>query len=219
MAALGRAMAAIPGARALLNAPCAALAKQRSQPKLAGVPTFMASFEGAYFLRRSLFLPSELPALIGEDMAREGLATLGGDPPGVTSPMARNAAAGVGVLESTLYLRNQLLRDSDWASMAHSLELRTPLVDAQLLATLGPYGAGFKGGMGKAMLAHAPEKPLLETVVNRRKTGFGVPIAKWLSETTEEHMWAGVPMLAAPQTPWAREWARIVIGEMTGSQH
>ena len=182
MAALGRAMAAIPGARALLDAPCAALAKHRSQPKLAGVPTFMDSLEGAYFLRRSLFLPAELPALIGEDMAREGLAALGGDPPGVTSAGARNAAAGVGMLESTLYLRNQLLRDSDWASMAHSLELRTPLVDAQLLATLGPYGAGFKGGMGKAMLAHAPERPLLEAVVNRPKTGFSVPMASWLSK-------------------------------------
>jgi asparagine synthase (glutamine-hydrolysing) len=30
----------------------------------------------------------------------------------------------VSTLETTLYLRNQLLRDADWASMAHSLELR-----------------------------------------------------------------------------------------------
>ena len=86
------------------------------------------------------------------------------------------------MLESTLYLRNQLLRDSDWASMAHSLELRTPLVDAQLLATLGSHGASFEDGMGKDMLAHAPERPLPEMVVNRRKTGFSVPMASWLSK-------------------------------------
>ena len=30
-------------------------------------------------------------------------------------------------------MRNQLLRDTDWASMAHSLEVRVPLVDAVLL--------------------------------------------------------------------------------------
>ena len=43
-AALGRAIAAIPGARALLGAPCAYLAKSRSQPKFAGVPAFMGSW-------------------------------------------------------------------------------------------------------------------------------------------------------------------------------
>ena len=31
------------------------------------------------------------------------------------------------------YMKNQLLRDSDWASMFHGIELRTPFVDAYLL--------------------------------------------------------------------------------------
>jgi asparagine synthase (glutamine-hydrolysing) len=115
------------------------------------------------------------------------------------------------MLESTLYLRNQLLRDSDWASMAHSLELRTPLVDAQLLATLGPYAASFKGGIGKAMLAHAPGKPLLEAVVNRPKTGFNVPMATWLSKSTDHRSWSDLALLAPAGTPWARRWGRIVV--------
>ena len=38
------------------------------------------------------------------------------------------------MLESSLYMRNQLLRDTDWASMAHSLEVRVPLVDSKLLS-------------------------------------------------------------------------------------
>ena len=45
-------------------------------------------------------------------------------------------------------MRNQLLRDADWASMAHSVEVRTPLVDASLLRQLAPllleYGAACK---------------------------------------------------------------------------
>lgn len=138
MTDLGRAIAAIPGARALLGAPYAYLAKSRSQPKLAGVPAFMSSLEGTYFLRRGLFLPTELSALLGADMAREGLARLDGFRPGMISVQVRDGAAAVGLLESTLYLRNQLLRDSDGASMGHSLELRTPLVDAALLETLEP---------------------------------------------------------------------------------
>ena len=76
----------------------------------------------------------------------------------MTNHRARDSAAAVGLLESTHYLRNQLLRDSDWASMGHSLELRTPLVDAQLLSTLGPYVGGFKRGAGKVMLAQRARK-------------------------------------------------------------
>jgi asparagine synthase (glutamine-hydrolysing) len=207
MAALGRTIAAIPGAHALLDAPCAALAKHRSQPKLAGLPAFMSSLEGAYFLRRGLFLPAELPALMGMEEARDGLARLGGAPPGMTSARARDGAAAVGLLESTLYLKNQLLRDSDWASMAYSLELRTPLVDAMLLETLGPYVSRFTGGAGKTMLACSPRKPLPAAVVNRQKTGFSVPMASWLSKATSRSSWSHLPLLAPAGTPWARRWA------------
>ena len=39
-------------------------------------------------------------------------------------------------LDSIFYMRNQLLRDSDWASMYHGVELRTPFVDSHLLKKL-----------------------------------------------------------------------------------
>ncbi|HEX4883875.1 MAG TPA: asparagine synthase (glutamine-hydrolyzing) [Casimicrobiaceae bacterium] len=182
LAAVGGALAAAcPGARPVLDALCGRLAPA-SRPKLAGLAGLMDSVEGAYFLRRALFLPSELPALMGADAAREGLARLGGTPPGVQPARARDPRASVGLLESTLYLRNQLLRDSDWASMGHSLELRTPLVDATLLEALAPCVAGFARGTGKALLAHAPLRPLPDIVLRRRKTGFNVPMAAWLAE-------------------------------------
>ena len=91
--------------------------------------------------------------------------------------------AAVGLLESTCYLRNQLLRDSDWASMDHSLELRTPLVDTQLLAELGPFVSGFRRGAGKALMSQSPRDPARRNI-NRPKTGFGVPMARWLSHPT-----------------------------------
>lgn len=211
-AALGRALAAVPGARALLDRPFAYLAKTRSQPKLAGVPAFMASLEGMYFLRRGLFQPAELPCLIGAERAREGLARLGGAPAGMTQAEARDGAAAVGLLESTLYLRNQLLRDSDWASMGHSLELRTPLIDAALLEALGPFVSGFAAGVGKGMLAQTPKKPLPDLVVNRTKTGFNLPMAKWFSEMTDHRAGTEVPLLTGPGTPWARRWAVTLMG-------
>ena len=91
-------------------------------------------------------------------------------------------AARVCALESTHYLRNQLLRDADWAGMAHSLEIRVPLVDASLLGELAPAIPSLKPGAGKAALALAPRLPLPDEIVSRAKTGFGVPTSAWTAD-------------------------------------
>jgi asparagine synthase (glutamine-hydrolysing) len=85
-------------------------------------------------------------------------------------------------IESMCYLRNQLLRDADWASMSHSVELRTPLVDEKLLRSIAPLMPYLKHFPGKILLANAPNKPLPASISSRPKTGFGIPILEWLSE-------------------------------------
>ena len=82
--------------------------------------------------------------------------------------------ARVSALELTWYMQNQLLRDSDWAGMAHSLEIRTPLVDATLFAEIAGLNAS------KLDMAAAPHPPLPPSVLNRPKTGFYMPIREWL---------------------------------------
>ena len=146
-----------------------------------------------------------------EEAAREGLARLGGSPPGMSLADAVDGPATVCLLDSTLYLRNQLLRDSDWASMAHSLELRTPLVDATLLEALKSCHTAFAGGAGKRMLAHSPLNPLPEAIVARRKSGFAVPMTAWLSAATDRRDWESSPLFAGRGTPWTRRWASRVI--------
>ena len=53
-------------------------------------------------------------------------------------------------------MRNQLLRDADWAGMAHGVEIRVPLVDVTLLKSLAPVIPKLAPGAGKAALAKAP---------------------------------------------------------------
>ncbi len=65
--------------------------------------------------------------------------------------------------------------------MAHSLEVRVPLVDAHLLRKLAPLLVRRKG-RGKQILAAAPRPPLPPEVRHRRKTGFTLPINEWLRE-------------------------------------
>jgi asparagine synthase (glutamine-hydrolysing) len=209
----GRAAAALPGGRWLVKAATASLANGNRHPKLKGIAEFMGSLEGMYFLKRCLFLPGELPVLMGEECAREGLARLGGSPPGMAKADAVTGAAGICLLDSTHYLRNQLLHDSDWASMAHSLELRTPLVDAALLHAFRSVHTGFANGVGKRMLGQSPKSPLPAEVLARPKTGFGVPMTQWLAAATERREWESIPLLADRGTPWTRRWAKIVLDE------
>jgi asparagine synthase (glutamine-hydrolysing) len=209
----GRAVTAIPGGRSLVGAVCAYLAKGHRHPKLKGIAEFMGSLEGVYFLKRCVFLPQELSVLMGGERAREGLARLGGSPPGMVEASAVDGAAGICLLDSTHYLRNQLLRDSDWASMAHSLELRTPLVDAALLDALKLCHTSFTGGAGKRLLAQSPASPLPAKIITRPKSGFGVPMTQWMAAATDRRDWASLPLLADRGTPWTRRWAKVVLDE------
>jgi len=160
-----------------------ALAKRSRHvsPKMGEILRHGASYAGAYLVKRGRFLASELPEVLGRDIASEGIQRLDllnviqrAVTPDPGTPYARIAA-----LESSLYLRNQLLRDMDWASMAHSLEVRVPLVDAHLLRRLAPVLVTRKG-QGKGILANAPHPPLPDEVRTRRKTGFTLPIKEWL---------------------------------------
>ncbi len=177
----------IPGAAALIEGAvkvCRA-GGVNIHPKLAGLLRYGGTLAGAYFLRRGLFLPAELGNVIeDEDFAQAGLDRL--NPvrlmEDVLKAGPRSQAGRLAALESCFYLRNQLLRDTDWAGMAHSLEIRTPLTDHILLAKASRVMLKAGRPPGKQMLANIPSKPLPEAITKRRKTGFGVPVAQWLDE-------------------------------------
>ena len=103
----------------------------------------------------------------------------------------------------------QLLRDADWAGMAHSLEIRMPLVDAALLARLAPAIAELNLGEGKRALAHAPSLPLPDRLVARAKTCFGVPMGAWLD--AEAARSGSGQDTAEPKGLVSRRWSRVVL--------
>ncbi|MFZ1108551.1 MAG: asparagine synthase (glutamine-hydrolyzing) [Rhodomicrobium sp.] len=182
-------------------------------PKFSSLVELGGSYAGAYLLRRGVFMPHEIARLLGPELAREGLEALrplaGAEAliaDGPHGPFAR-----VAMLEAALYMRNQLLRDSDWASMAHSLELRVPLVDSHLLAAVAPFTVAPQGRVGKMVLAAAPSTPLPDSIVHRRKTGFSTPIADWLKQGWPPPARPKAPAsLMRPTCPWARRWAWCV---------
>jgi asparagine synthase (glutamine-hydrolysing) len=181
---------------------------QSLNPKAIGLLKYGGSYAGAYFLRRGLFMPWELQVVIGAEIARLGLRRL--NPirhiEARLKPKPRTSFGRIAVLESSLYMRNQLLRDTDWASMAHSLEVRVPLVDIKLLSRLASIIARNRS-RSKHPLANSPRVPLPPKVVERRKTGFVTPIQSWLQRDNRIQEWRRVPALAANRCAWARRWA------------
>jgi asparagine synthase (glutamine-hydrolysing) len=179
-------------------------------PKVAGLVEFGGSYPGAYLLRRGIFMPWELPEVLGWDLAREGLKRL--DPINhiarVLTPDPVQPFARVATLEASLYMRNQLLRDTDWSSMAHSLEVRVPLVDAVLLERLAEMDLSRGKLRTKSTLAEAPTRPVPARTVQRLKTGFTVPIAKWIDQQQQSPLseWKRIPSLRSPRCHWSRRW-------------
>lgn len=153
-------------------------------PKAAGVLEYGSDWPGAYLLRRSVYMPWELRNLLDPAMLEEGLRRL--------APLSRIASVlkdgrtlgdfdRVAALETSLYMRNQLLRDADWAGLAHSIEIRVPYVDPFFLAALPP-GKELATFNAKAAIADVPKPPLPAASRDRRKTGFVTPVGRWLSE-------------------------------------
>jgi asparagine synthase (glutamine-hydrolysing) len=157
------------------------LDRHLSSPKAAGLLELGGSFAGAYLLRRGLYMPWELDCVLDRDTAREGLAVLRplDRVREVMTPCPDTAFAKIATLESALYMRNQLLRDTDWASMAHGLEVRVPLVDATLLERIAGLSLLPSEVMPKAGLAQAPRRALPNSVIQRSKTGFCIPVGAW----------------------------------------
>ena len=178
-------------------------------PKTAGLLDYGGSYAGAYLLRRGLFMPWELGAVLDREMLIEGLRRL--RPvrhiANAATPLPKTPFGRVASIESSLYMRNQLLRDTDWASMAHSLEVRVPLVDAWLLKEIAPVMTKLRAVPAKRWLAAAPERALPGIIGTRAKTGFSTPVPGWLQEPSRSEAWRHVPGLSVPHCPWARRWA------------
>jgi asparagine synthase (glutamine-hydrolysing) len=204
------AVAALPGAGVAARRILGAVAPRlvRDNPKALGMIEHSGSWGGAYLLRRGLFLPHELDGFLDRELVRDGLARL--DLPRLLQdalrPDPRSDVGRVTTLESSFYMRNQLLRDADWAGMAHGLEIRVPLVDFTLLAELAPVLPRFAGGRGKAALAAAPAPALPPSVADRAKTGFEVPVRQWMRSAAE----GGGATVG--RGAGARTWAHFVFG-------
>lgn len=112
--------------------------------------------------------------------------------------------------EFSLYMRNQLLRESDVMSMAHGLELRVPFVDRVLFESLSALPAAVRLRAGKRLLIEAvPEIPAW--VLDTPKRGFLFPYEKWLADRWGESFRASDVRIPSARPTWYQRWAVFML--------
>ena len=159
-------------------------------PKTAGLLRYGGSYHGAWLLRRGLYLPSELPALLGNEMAREGIRRLRplehvrcALDPAQVRPSAPTAAG---------FPRSRKSPCSTPSSTSGTSCCATPI--GRAWRTHWRYGLPWwtgccskrwgrllaeNGGNLKPLLAQSPSRPLERETLARAKTGFLTPVADW----------------------------------------
>lgn len=136
-----------------------------------------------YFRWMSTFNRDAKRDLYTDDFAR---SISGNDPVSVLDKWFA-LANGNGTLDATLltdqmtYLPNDLLVKVDIATMANSLEARSPFLDHKLIefAASLPAGIKMRGLETKSLLKKVASRLVPKEVIYRRKMGFGVPVGSW----------------------------------------
>ncbi len=98
-------------------------------------------------------------------------------------------------------MRNQLLRDTDWASMAHALEVRVPLVDSVAVAE----GRSFRRQYTHCHCEGVPFQRSIETAA----CGRPQPEQDWFYHS-DRAMDEGVVRPPTAQVHWSRPWSITV---------
>jgi asparagine synthase (glutamine-hydrolysing) len=228
----------VPGAvRSPLASILAALAPSSDQNrKLAALARNGGGLVHPYFLSRMLFTPEQQSELLPE-MKTNSAALLRAEK-SLTASLSRAQSLDpvnrVSYLEARCYMLNTLLRDSDFMSMAHGLEVRVPLIDHRLARQMLALPGSWKlnSGTPKPLLVKALNGQLPEKIVHRRKRGFTLPFEHWLrdalrpvveeslskigdgvlgsliNEAAARAVWKG---FLEGRTSWSRPWSLYVL--------
>ncbi len=187
-----------------------------------------------YFLSRALFLPESVRALLPSLTLQNGnLAAAWNLHDVAESVRGLDPINQVAVLESATYMANTLLRDTDCMSMAHALEVRTPLLHHPLWEYVLPLAGRLKLDpyLPKPLLLHAVGQRLPEEIYLRPKMGFTLPFELWMQnglrsvverELLDPSSYEQIPLNAgqvaniwkaflAGKTSWSRPWALFVL--------
>jgi asparagine synthase (glutamine-hydrolysing) len=198
-------------------------------------------FPHAYYFTRLLFTPSRVRRLLAPYFeSREYTGNHENPWRARMWETARQAGqldsfTSVSCFELQSYMVNTLLRDTDSASMANSLEVRVPFLDHRLVEFVGrlPKSVKYNRDAPKSLLVEALSDLLPDEVVGQSKRTFTLPWEVWLRGPLGVRLSQELSNLTPPlqtylnpravrgawqnfvigQTNWSRPWSLYVLNE------
>jgi len=153
----------------------------QKQDKYKKLELLQAEKDLAYYLpKRGLFSPTEIAKLLDIDSAKiyRLISELWHS---YNSTNIKHIHDKISFFELNMYMKNQLLRDTDVFGMAHSLEIRVPFLDKELVDYVLRIEPKEKFGIyNKQILADVAKEILPYDVIDRPKMGFTLPFEKWM---------------------------------------
>ncbi|HNX26123.1 MAG TPA: asparagine synthase (glutamine-hydrolyzing) [Phycisphaerae bacterium] len=151
-------------------------------------------FSVQYFMCRRLFGPADLLKLLNQDFLASNEIFV--DEPAewfydlFEQGKSLSHAVNAQYHDVATYLPDDLLVKADRASMAASLELRSPMLDYELvdIGLALPVSEKLNCRRGKLILQKAFSDVLPKNLFRRQKRGFAVPLADWLRNGLKEEM-------------------------------
>jgi asparagine synthase (glutamine-hydrolysing) len=114
--------------------------------------------------------------------------------------LGRDPFAAVSRAESSLYMGNTLLRDTDINSMAHAIEVRVPFVAPRFATRVASFSGRIHRGPNdtpKYLLRKAVADVVPTRIMERAKTGFTLPVNEWMFGTLRDSCEAAVAALSS----------------------
>ncbi len=214
----------------LLESSASVLGRHDRGRKLASLLRDPGQFPHPYFFTRLLFPPDEVKKLMP---LGAGFAGSEWREATVRAVADADEFSQISQLEIRGYMVNTLLRDTDAMSMAHSLEVRVPLLDRELVEYVVSLPTRWKAkrGAAKPLLAAAMGDLLPREVTAASKRTFTLPWERWLRGPLRAEVEAGLAEPAAAlepffnraalfqvwrdflerRTSWSRPWSLYVL--------
>ncbi|MGI4019956.1 MAG: asparagine synthase (glutamine-hydrolyzing) [Janthinobacterium lividum] len=136
---------------------------------------------GYYLALRGYFAPKQIAAILNIPVKEVWTKITQFEYP-ANSEKNNNLLAAK--LEQDLYMKNQLLRDTDAMSMQHGIEIRIPFLDTEFLTCINAISSNlrFDQKLSKGFLIKSYQNILPTEIWKRKKMGFSFPLQKWLKQ-------------------------------------
>ena len=175
---------------------------------------------GEYLFLRGFFTPQAIAKILNIDQKR--IDQLLEDFPIDKSIDFLEGEERVSWMETNLFMQNQLLKDTDFMSMHHGIEVRLPFLDQDFLATIQNTANKQRfSNRPKRLLIDAFKHILPESIWNRPKMGFTFPLQQWFlknerivnEKNYEGHALQLIKKFKAGKLHWSKAFALYQIAK------